>query len=91
MNNLTIVFLHGEKIGDDLNAWRYPVFTVSQGEDDLQRRIVHDGYLASMNISNSEWDAHCSAVDSVLDTVLLGLKKYAREEFKGLIVHGNVR
>ncbi|CAC5396713.1 unnamed protein product [Mytilus coruscus] len=80
-----------EKIGDDLNAWRYPVFTVSQGEDDLQRRIVHDGYLASMNISNSEWDAHCSAVDSVLDTVLLGLKKYAREEFKGLIVHGNVR
>ncbi|XP_071174620.1 uncharacterized protein [Mytilus edulis] len=80
-----------EKIGDDLNAWRYPVFTVGPGEDDLQRRILQDRYLKDINISNSKWDVHSSAADSVLGTVLDGLKKYAREEFKGLIIHGNVR
>lgn len=80
-----------ERISDQLNAWRYPVFTVGPDEEALQRRILQNIYLENINIRDYDWDEHCSTVDSVLDKILLGLKKYARKEYEGLIIHGNIK
>ncbi|XP_076109221.1 uncharacterized protein LOC143078146 [Mytilus galloprovincialis] len=80
-----------EKIADQLNTWRYPVFTVGPEEEDLKQRILQNIYLVNINITDNDWDEHCSAVDSVLEKILLILKKYANEEYEGLIIHGSLK
>ncbi|XP_071176437.1 uncharacterized protein [Mytilus edulis] len=79
------------KLQNQLNTWRYPVFTVGPEEEDLKQRILQNIYLENINITDNDWDEHCSAVDSVLEKILLILKKYANKEYEGLIIHGSLK
>ncbi|VDI55636.1 Hypothetical predicted protein [Mytilus galloprovincialis] len=80
-----------EKIADQLDTWRYLVFTVGPDEEALKQRILQNTYLENINITAYDWDEHCSAVDSVLEKILLILKKYANKEYEGLIIHGSIK
>lgn len=69
-----------------MNSWRPPVFALGPHEQDLDTLIRESRFLRCMNINETEWENHCETTDEIVGCVMKNVKKFANEDFEGLII-----
>ncbi|XP_052076185.1 uncharacterized protein LOC127714201 [Mytilus californianus] len=79
-----------DKIGKKINNWQLPVFALGPHEQDLDALIRGSWFSSCMNINDTEWEKHCETTDEVLRCVMTHVKKFANENFEGLIINDDV-
>ncbi|VDI42856.1 Hypothetical predicted protein [Mytilus galloprovincialis] len=73
------------RVGDFMNNWRTPLFNFGSNEHELQNLISRNEHL--QNINPADFEENSRTTDEILRIVMQGIRRFAGEQFEGLVIH----
>ncbi|CAG2253315.1 unnamed protein product [Mytilus edulis] len=73
------------RLGAFMNNWRTPLFNFGSNEHDLQNLISRNEHL--QNINPADFEENSRTTDEILRIVMQGIRRFAGEQFEGLVIH----